>query len=79
MGYAQINTSRRSGHWARGLGDSAAHELVLPQAQATLDDLARRARHGTVTVLCSARDLQHNQAVALKEILGSFARGQGAT
>jgi len=52
-------------------------ELAHPQAQAILADLASRARHGTVTLLYSAHDERHNQAMALKEILDSLAPGPG--
>ncbi len=53
-------------------------ELAHPEAQAILEDLARRARQGTVTLVYSARDQRHNQAAALQEILGSWALAQGA-
>ncbi len=53
-------------------------ELAHPEAQAILEDLARRARQGIVTLVYSARDQRHNQAAALQEILGSWALAQGA-
>ena len=37
-------------------------------------DLRSRARRGPVTLLYSARDEEHNQAVALKAYLGTRAR-----
>lgn len=36
---------------------------------AASEPLLRAARHGTVTLLYSARDTEHNNAVALKEFL----------
>ena len=34
-----------------------------------LSDLRRRARHGTLTLVYSARDTEHNDAVVLAEVL----------
>ncbi len=47
-------------------------ELETPEARQALEDLARRAAAGTVTLLYSARDTEHNQAVALEEVLRSI-------
>lgn len=44
-------------------------ELDDPGKQPLLESLADRARHGTVTLIYSARDTEHNQAVVLKEAL----------
>jgi uncharacterized protein YeaO (DUF488 family) len=44
-------------------------ELLAPERRAALDALARRARHETVTIVYGARDEQHNNAVALAEVL----------
>src|SRR5436190_4515234 len=44
-------------------------ELLVPEHGAALDVLARRARHGTVTIVYGARDEQHNNAVVLAEVL----------
>jgi uncharacterized protein YeaO (DUF488 family) len=44
-------------------------ELLVPAHRAALDVLARRARHGTVTIVYGARDEQHNNAVVLTEVL----------
>lgn len=44
-------------------------ELRAPAAQEKLEDLAKRARKKTVTLLYSARDEDHNDAVVLKDIL----------
>ena len=35
-----------------------------------LEKLRDEARHGTITLLYAAKDIEHNNAVALKEILG---------
>ena len=43
-----------------------------------VQDLRRRARRGTVTLLYSARDEEHNQAVALAEHLAAPDRGAGS-
>lgn len=42
-------------------------ELKRPAARALLREIAARARTGTVTLVYSARDEQHNQTVVLKE------------
>jgi uncharacterized protein YeaO (DUF488 family) len=34
------------------------------------EKLKEEARHGTITLLFAAKDIEHNNAVALKEILG---------
>jgi uncharacterized protein YeaO (DUF488 family) len=44
-------------------------ELDDPGKQQLLESLADRARQGTVTLIYSARDTEHNQAVVLKEAL----------
>jgi uncharacterized protein YeaO (DUF488 family) len=44
-------------------------ELAGADRRAQLADLAARARHGTVTLVFSARDTEHNQAVALRNAL----------
>jgi len=36
-----------------------------------LERLKEEAKHGTITLLFAAKDIQHNNAVALKDILGS--------
>ncbi|MHB8619593.1 MAG: DUF488 domain-containing protein [Chloroflexota bacterium] len=45
-------------------------ELQSPEKQARLEELRRRARQETVTLLYGARDREHNQAVALAAMLG---------
>jgi uncharacterized protein YeaO (DUF488 family) len=44
-------------------------ELKRPQAKPLLDELLEAARNGKLTLLYSARDEEHNQAVVIKEIL----------
>jgi uncharacterized protein YeaO (DUF488 family) len=44
-------------------------ELLAPEHRAALDALARRARHETVTIVYGTRDEQHNNAVALADML----------
>jgi uncharacterized protein YeaO (DUF488 family) len=44
-------------------------ELDDPQKQRLLEGLAAQARKGTVTLIYSARDTEHNQAVVLKQVL----------
>jgi uncharacterized protein YeaO (DUF488 family) len=44
-------------------------ELLAPEHRAALDALARRARHETVTIVYGTRDEQHNNAVALADVL----------
>ena len=42
-------------------------ELRAPAARAILDDLARRARNGPVTIVYGARDEAHNDAVVVRD------------
>lgn len=44
-------------------------ELDDPEKQRLLESLAERGRQGTVTLIYSARDTEHNQAVVLKQAL----------
>ena len=46
-----------------------AKELEHPDAQQILDSLARRARRGRVTLLYSARDEEHNNAVVVQGLI----------
>lgn len=41
----------------------------LADRQASLDALARKAEEGPVTLLFSAKDTDHNQAVVLRDVL----------
>jgi uncharacterized protein YeaO (DUF488 family) len=45
-------------------------ELKAPACVAHLDRLRGLARHGTVTLLYSARDEHHNNAVLIQQVLG---------
>jgi uncharacterized protein YeaO (DUF488 family) len=45
------------------------HELQQPQQQMLLEELTELARKNLVTLLYSARDQEHNQAVVLKELI----------
>ncbi len=44
-------------------------ELKRPEAKALLAELEKLAREVTLTLVYSARDQEHNQAVVLKELL----------
>lgn len=44
-------------------------ELKRPDAKPLLAELEKLARNGTLTLVYSARDEEHNQAVVLKELL----------
>lgn len=44
-------------------------ELRRPAARAMLDELSRIAERGKLTLIYSARDAEHNQAVVLRETL----------
>jgi len=44
-------------------------ELAQPDHIRYIEELALRARKGTVTLLYAAKDEEHNNAVALKELL----------
>lgn len=54
---------------ARWAGFRKRYEAELAQHQDLLDELRRRARKGTVTLLFAARDEAHNEAVVLKDVL----------
>lgn len=53
-------------------------ELRQGQARELLSELARRAAHGTVTLVYSARDTEHNNAVVLRDELTRLAHSVGA-
>ena len=44
-------------------------ELQQPEQQARLNEISSMARKGPVTLLYSARDEEHNQAVVLRNVL----------
>lgn len=46
-------------------------ELRSAEARSKIDSLAMLARRKTVTLIYSARDIEHNNAVVLKEVLDS--------
>lgn len=50
-------------------------ELKRPEAEALLAELEKLARSGTLTLVYSARDTEHNQAVVLKEVLEKRLHG----
>lgn len=45
------------------------YETELEKQRATLDELRRRAREETVTLVYAARDTEHNDAVVLADVL----------
>lgn len=47
----------------------------LDQNPSGLDELRKRVGHGTITLVFSARDVRHNQAVALREYLERLLNG----
>jgi uncharacterized protein YeaO (DUF488 family) len=49
-------------------------ELQLPEKQQMLQELADKARTGTVTMVYGARDTEHNGAIVLKEYLDRHFR-----
>ena len=49
------------------------HELKAPSARERLRELAARAAAGTVTLVFSSHDAQHNNAVVLKEEIERLA------
>jgi uncharacterized protein YeaO (DUF488 family) len=49
-------------------------ELRADPARALLADLARRAAHGTVTLVYGARDERHNGAVVLRDVIEDALR-----
>jgi uncharacterized protein YeaO (DUF488 family) len=50
-------------------------ELKHSAAHARFDELARRAAHGTVTLVFSAHDGEHNNAVALRDLIRAALSG----
>jgi uncharacterized protein YeaO (DUF488 family) len=72
-GVAPSNELRRWFHHEAALWDDFRQryeeELKEPERQADLDRLSQMARNGVLTLVYSARDETHNQAVVLKEVL----------
>lgn len=52
------------------------YQEELLQHGTLLEELARRARRQTVTLLYGARDSEHNNAVVLKELLEELQKGK---
>ncbi len=50
----------------------------LRDAEGLLDDLAKRARRGRVTLVYATRDEEHNGAVVLRDVITSGSPGDGA-
>lgn len=50
------------------------HEELRPRAK-ELQELAQKKRPATITILYGARDQEHNNAVALKELLDELRTG----
>ena len=46
--------------------------LMAPRQREFLDGLAARARQGTLTLIYSARDTEHNQAIVLRDVLEEY-------
>lgn len=53
-------------------------ELNSDDKQDLLDDLLRRAREHTVTLVYAARDTEHNSALILKDVLEEMMRSKEA-
>ena len=49
-------------------------ELEAPSRRRLVEELARHARRGTVTLVFAARDEEHNGAVVLKEVVEELLR-----
>jgi uncharacterized protein YeaO (DUF488 family) len=54
-------------------------ELAAPEREADLEELAAVARTGTLTLVYSARDEEHNQARVLAEVIAERAARSGAS
>lgn len=46
-------------------------ELAAPDKRAMIEQLADEAREGMLTLVYSARDIEHNQAVVLRSVIES--------
>jgi uncharacterized protein YeaO (DUF488 family) len=57
----------------RGFRERYRKELTASGQIDALTELAKRSRHKTITLIYSAADEQHNQAVALKEFIDEVA------
>jgi uncharacterized protein YeaO (DUF488 family) len=54
-------------------------ELKRPEAASLIAELVELARDGPLTLIYSAKDTEHNQAVVLKEFLNSKVNRQQRT
>lgn len=54
-------------------------ELAAPEREADLEELAAVARTGTLTLVYSARDEEHNQARVLAEVIAERAARPGVS
>lgn len=52
-------------------------ELSSPIRQRMMEEIARRSRHETVTLIYGSRDTRHNNAVVLQEIIDSMVEEDG--
>jgi uncharacterized protein YeaO (DUF488 family) len=62
----------------KGFVERYRRELRAQTARERLDDLARRAAKGTVTVVYGARDEQHNDAVVIRDEIARRLRTRSA-
>lgn len=62
----------------KGFVERYRRELRAPAARERLEDLARRAMHGAVTVVYGARDERHNDAVVIRDEIGRRLRRRTA-
>ena len=62
------NSARVTARW-REFPERYLTELKRPEGAALLAELIEIARSRTVTLVCSAKDQQHNQAAVLIELL----------
>lgn len=53
------------------------YHAELDAKQASIDRLRSAARHGNITLLFGAHDVEHNNAVALREYLQQAGSGHG--
>ena len=53
------------------------YRAELRDRKSELAELKAHARHGRVTLVFSARDTEHNQAVVLQEVLGRSRKAAG--
>lgn len=78
-----VSPSNELRKWAHASGDYEgfqqryADELAASPASDALEDLLRRVRSGPVTLLFAAKDVEHNNATALRQhLLGLLAEDE---